>query len=159
MCDAAIGMSAAVHAPPNKGAPAHAWPSTADRQFVRMLDAFRGTGGLARPAEIVGHLQTGHDHAGSVLMHWIEQRRVICFDWDSRDWIPWFQFSRHTMAPHSHLMPVLIELNTVYDAWEQGNWFATPNPWLAEHLPIDTLLTDLPAVLHAARADRFIANG
>lgn len=145
--------------PATGGATAHESPRTPDQQFVGMLDAFRDTGGLARTAEVLARLQSSHRHADEVLAQWIDQRRVICFEWQMRDWIPLFQFNRFTLAPHRQLQPVLMELNTAFDAWELGNWFATPNSWLAEQPPVAALMTDLPAVLHAARADRFIANG
>ena len=141
------------------GTTVHESSRTLDQQFVVMLDAFRDTGGLARTTEVLTLLRTRHRHAHAVLAQWIEQRRVICFEWQARDWIPLFQFNCHDMAPHRQLQPVLAELNTAFDAWEVGNWFATPNAWLAEQLPVAALRLDLPAVLHAARADRYIANG
>ena len=144
---------------PTGGASAHESRRTPDQQFVSMLDAFRDTGGLASTSEILAQLQTRRRHAHTVLAQWIDQRGVICFEWRTRDWIPLFQFNRHDMAPHRQLLPVLAELNTAFDAWEVGNWFATPNSWLAEQLPVAVFRIDLPAVLHAARADRFIANG
>lgn len=152
-------ISAAMRSHAVGGAPAHEPPRTPDQQFVWMLDAFRGTGGLARTAEVLAQLQSRHGLAREVLARWIDQRRAICFKWQTLDWIPWFQFSRHSMAPYRQLQPVLAELNAVYDPWELANWFATPNPWLAEQLPGAALRSDLPAVLRAAQADRFIANG
>ncbi len=57
------------------------------------------------------------------------------------------------------LKPILLELISVYDAWELAKWFAQPNAWLADRLPADTLANDPSAVLQAARAERFISNG
>ena len=84
---------------------------------------------------------------------------MICFQWQAEPWLPLFQFSRFDMAPQRQLRPVFEELTSVYDPWEMGAWFVRPNPWLAQRMPIDMLLADLSAVLHAARAERFIANG
>ncbi len=132
---------------------------TADQQFMLMLDAFRSTGGVATAEEVALLLQRHLAHHDNALAKWIAERDVICFDWQGRRWIPWFQFNRHSLHPHRQLRQVLAELNAVYDPWELGNWFATPNPWLADCLPVSLLVADLPGVLHAARADRFIANG
>ena len=154
-----IATNAALHAPAGCCAMAHESSRTPDQQFVYMLDAFRSTGGLARTAEILARLQALHGHPSAVLTQWIDQRKVICFEWQTQDWIPLFQFSRHNIAPLHRLQPVLMELNAVFDAWGLANWFATPNPWLAEKLPVEVLMTDLPAVLHAARADRYSVTG
>ena len=130
-----------------------------NEQFVLMLEAFRRTGGLAPIAEVTLQLQRQMAGNALVLADWIARGSLICFEWQSRRWIPWFQFNRFDMAPHTQLLPVLAELEAVYDAWEMGVWFATPNPWLAGRLPVDALGLDVSEVLHAARADRFIANG
>jgi hypothetical protein len=54
---------------------------------------------------------------------------------------------------------VLSELRSSDDAWEMANWFAQPNAWLADDTPAAKLLSDLPAVLQAARGEQFIAVG
>ena len=53
----------------------------------------------------------------------------------------------------------LAELEGAFDDWEIGAWFAQPNSWLDEQLPLDVVGRDDDAVIHAARADRFIARG
>ena len=131
-----------------------------DRQFVAMLEAYRDSGGLCREREmqevIARSIGLGPDV--TVLNGWIMQREVVCFNWHANTWLPWFQFNQPGMAPHPQLRPVLHELNTVYDGWEIGCWFARPNPWLDNRRPVDALLAHLPEVLHAARAERFIAH-
>ena len=144
--------------------PAHASPDhdashARNEQFVLMLEAYRRTGGLAPIREVTLHLQRQSEHTALVLADWIARGDLICFEWQARRWIPWFQFNRYELAPHPQLRPVLAELGAVYDAWEMGVRFATPNPWLADRLPVDALGLDVSEVLHAARADRFIANG
>ena len=132
-----------------------------DRQFVAMLDAYRESGGLCRARELQEVFARSAGVGGpdvAVLHGWIAQREVICFNWQANAWLPWFQFNRLDMTPHPHLRPVLQELNTVYDPWEIGCWFARPNPWLDERPPVDALLMQLPEVLNAARAERFIAH-
>ena len=133
----------------------------ADAQFVAMLDAYRESGGLCRARELQEVMARSTGVGGpeaAALDGWIMQREVICFDWQASAWLPWFQFNRPGMAPHPQLRPVLQELNAVYDRWEIGCWFARPNPWLAGRMPVDALLAQLPEVLQAARAERFIAH-
>lgn len=131
----------------------------ADEHFMAMLTAYRGTGGLARREEVAAaleHRNVAHSH---MLNLWIYHRTVICFNWQSQDWLPWFQFNSLTLEPHPQLKPLFDELTDVYEPLEMADWFAAPNPWLAGVAPVDTLLHDLEAVLDAARADHYIAIG
>lgn len=129
----------------------------ADDQFVAMLISYRSCGGLARAQEVLGLFKR---HCGSdlaTLARWIVKGKVIGFAWQSELWLPLFQFNRIDMTPQPGLGQVLAELTTVYDAWELASWFAQANAWLADQTPAETLILDPTAVLHAARADRFIA--
>jgi hypothetical protein len=54
---------------------------------------------------------------------------------------------------------VLAELNPVLEAAEIAQWFCSPNEWLSRRMPAQVLLEDLPAVLEAARAERFVVRG
>ena len=139
--------------------PQHSSTHTRDEQFVSMLEAYRSTGGLAPIGEVTLHLQRHSGRTALVLGEWIARGDVICFQWQGRRWIPWFQLDRQQMAPYPQLKPTLAELGAVYDAWEMGIWFATQNPWLASRMPVNVFGVDPSEVWHAARADRFIANG
>lgn len=130
----------------------------ADHQFVAMLNSYRGSGGLARKQEVVALFKRRCGPDVATLASWIVERQVICFEWQSQTWLPWFQFNRFDMAPQPELGQVFAELTSVYDPWELATWFAQPNPWLADRAPVDTLGVDLSAVLQAARANRFITN-
>ena len=130
-----------------------------DRQFLLMLEAYRGSGGLAPIAEVTLQLQRRCVQPALQLADWMARGELICIEWQARRWIPWFQFSRPDLALRPQLKAVLAELRPVYDAWEVGVWFATPNPWLSGRLPVDALVGDLAEVLHAARADHFVVNG
>ncbi len=132
---------------------------TRDQQFIAMLDAYRNTGGIARADEASHRFRRGNGPDPQTLRHWIDSRLVLCFEWSDKCWMPWFQFNRHTLHPHPQLAPLLAELATVFDPWETACWFAQPSPWIAGKAPVDRLLSDLPGVLDAARADRFVANG
>jgi hypothetical protein len=133
--------------------------STVDRQFIDMLEVFRNSGGLAPVAEVTAWFRDHRGPTGPELQDWIHQRTVLCLTWQSQLWLPWFQFNRATCAPHVQVCTVLRELQAVHAPWEACRWFTLPNPWLEQGLPVDRVLHDLSGVLHAATADRLIANG
>ncbi len=136
-------------------APAH----RSDHQFIAMLDSYRDSGGIARASEVVAQSRRIFGPDAATLSSWITTREVLCFEWQWQTWLPLFQFSRVDMRPQPELGQLFAELTPVYDPWELANWFAQPNPWLSDRIPVDTFLSDLPAVLEAARADRFVASG
>ena len=162
----AIEVSAALSGAAVAGAVARhacqcAGHDTLDRQFVAMLDGYRSSGGLGCARELQEALtrKNGSSKSSVALLNgWIARREVICFEWQGSTWFPWFQFDATNMSLRPQLDAVLQELNTVYDPWEVGCWFARPNPWLADRAPVDALMHCLPEVLHAARAERFIAR-
>ncbi len=55
--------------------------------------------------------------------------------------------------------PVIAELTGVMSDDEVVHWFGQPNTWLNGTAPAQKLLTDVPAVLDAARAIRFAVKG
>lgn len=140
--------------------PPHSDPSEGctDSQFLFMLNAYRGSGGLARDGELLA--LAGHRCGlnADTLVGLIADREVIGFEWESRFWFPAFQFNLRDMTRPPALGQVLAELTPVYGSWERVNWFAQPNAWLMDHAPADRLQHDPSAVLQAARAERFIAS-
>lgn len=54
---------------------------------------------------------------------------------------------------------VVAELGRGFDGWALASWFVEPNAWLASHSPIEYPGLHLPAVIEAARADRFVTTG
>lgn len=130
-----------------------------EQRVFRMHKAFRATGGLL-PMDQVLTLFRRHGGPGAdALCDWIRERKAIAFEWDGETCLPMFQFSRKTLMVHHSLAPVLRELAAIHDGWETANWFALPNSWLTELLPVDMLVRDLPAVWYAARVERFIGLG
>ncbi len=63
------------------------------------------------------------------------------------------------MRPLDGVVAVTTELKDVFDDLELADWFIKANAWLGDDAPADRVITDPPAVLEAARADRFIARG
>ena len=70
-----------------------------------------------------------------------------------------FQFDRADMTVRRHVSVILDEFEGTFDDWDLATWFALPNAWLGDDAPVDVLPLDPHGVLHAARADRFIARG
>ena len=130
-----------------------------DRQFISMLDAYRTSGGLARLQELAAFHPQGIELDIAQLAGSISRRELICFEWQSHAWLPLFQFDPSDMTPHLQLRAIVSELSCVYGPWDLALWFSQPNPWLADQAPADICLTDLKAVVQAARADRFAATG
>ena len=132
--------------------------SCTDDQFLSMLNAYRSSGGLAREENLLTSFSRRCGLDADTLSHWIAEREVIGFEWESRTWLPVFQFNLIDMTLPPALGQVLAELIPVYDPWEMVSWFAQPNPWLADRVPANALEQDPSAVLQAARADRFIVS-
>jgi hypothetical protein len=114
---------------------------------------------VLRADEVVG--LDGHPRGPDVatLARWIVKRQVVALEWQSQTWLPGFQFDPADMVPLPTLDAVLAPLRGVYDAWELADWFARPSNWLGDRPPIDLFASDLPAVIQAARADRFVFTG
>ena len=130
----------------------------ADTEFVQMLDGFRASGGLARLQEVAQRCERCGGPDIATISACLARREIICFEWQSQFWMPLFQFDLLDMTIRPQLQPIVAELSCIYTSWDLAFWFSQPNPWLADRAPADALVTDLPTVLQAARAGRFIAN-
>lgn len=131
----------------------------ADHQFVAMLNAYRCRGGLARALEVVALFNRHGDENVTTLASWIGNRKVLCFDWQSKMWLPLFQFNLLNMKPYPGLGQVLAELSNTQGPFERVLWFAQPNSLLADCIPADKLASDPCAVLHAARSVEYTSHG
>ncbi len=129
-----------------------------DTEFVQMLDGFRASGGLARLQEVADRCERRGGPDIPTLSACLARKEIICFEWQSQLWMPLFQFNPLDMTIRPQIQPVVAELSCIYGRWDLAYWFSQPNPWLADRAPADALLSDLPTVLQAARADRFISN-
>lgn len=124
-----------------------------------MLAAFRPSGGMLNGDELAALLRTGCEQPVATVARWVVQRSILSLGWQGQTLIPLFQFDRTTMQPRAQLTAVIRELAGAYDDWEMGLWFARPNAWLDDDMPVLKIRTDADAVLKAARADRFIIRG
>jgi hypothetical protein len=137
------------------------WPAIGplkDAQFDWMRVAFSPRGGLLHSEECQRRLRQQTDQPVSRLARAIVSRALLSLSWDGDTWIPAFQFAEDGLSVRPCCAQVFEELGPLFDDWELAWWFAVPNAWLGGAAPVDRL--DDPALLlHAARADRFIARG
>lgn len=130
-----------------------------DRDFFEMRAAYQATGGTARGDDLARLLED-HRRGDSVsLARLIVSGEVFGFEWQRLFWVPMFQFELRDLSLKPGPRRVLAELACEFDGWTLAIWFSQPNCWLNERRPVDVLDSNLPAVLGAARADRFIAAG
>ena len=121
-----------------------------DQQFMAMLDAYRPSGGVACGPEVFALFARRCGAAVGTLAGWIVNRNVICFEWQSRMWLPLFQFRLESMTPQPGLREVLAVLTLDHDPWELAQWFSRSHPSLADQSPCDALGHDPVGVLSAA---------
>ena len=133
--------------------------SRAPRCCLSLTHAFRATGGVVSGDSLAMMLRGGSDQPISLLARWIVNRQVLSFECHSQTLLPMFQFDSSGVTVRPGLRPVMAELSEVFDDRELVDWFAAPNGWLSGKAPAAVFAVDLPAVLQAARADRFVASG
>jgi hypothetical protein len=95
----------------------------------------------------------------SLVARWIVSRSVVTVLGPQGWMLPMFQFDQATATPKPTMAPVLAELRGVFDEAELALWFVSSNDWLKGDRPAMVMHKNLPGVLHAARADRFLARG
>lgn len=147
------------HALGKRAAGLRAEPAPQQAQFLALRAAYRAHGGLARGDDLARLLEDNQRGDFVTLARLIVARQVFGFEWHGCLWMPLFQFELHDLSVREAPQRVLAELGSVFDNWSLAVWFTQPNVWLCEQRPIDALGKNLPAVLDAARADRFVANG
>ena len=128
-----------------------------DAQFVDLLNAYRRSGGLARADDVCASIQQ-HGVPMTMLARWIAGRELLHFEWQGENWLPLFQFDGIGLQPRPAVGQVLAELADVMPAWQLAQWFVQPNSALAGLCPADALAKDAPAVVHAARTDRYLID-
>lgn len=124
-----------------------------------MLDAYRRSGGIAHAEELSLRFSDRRSPCISSLARWIVEGKVVCFEWDKQLWLPWFQFTHDTLVPRREMTTIVQELAGALDQWNLALWFARPNAWLNGRSPANSITDDLPSVVDAARASRFVVNG
>lgn len=139
-----------------------AWGWNGEPQGQRgaeLLATLRHGGGVVTPDQLAALMRPHHDQPVSVIARWLKQRAILSVGWRGQTFIPLCQFVAHTMQPREDFRCLLQELTDAFDDWELLFWLAEPNAWLDGQAPSLCLDQDFERVLHAARADRFIAKG
>jgi len=120
---------------------------------------YSASGGVATGNEVAERLRVTVRQPVSLLAHWIVDRHVITFSCGAGLLLPLFQFDFAQGCVRCGVVAGLSELTGVMTDDEVARWFAQPNTWLNGAIPAQKLFIDSPAVLAAARADRFVAKG
>jgi hypothetical protein len=124
-----------------------------DEQFLELLGGFRRSGGV-NCAHDVGHwLEDGTRHQPGTLSRWMAHDEVIHFEWQTRHWLPMFQFDFTAKAPRVAIGLVLIEWGGAFDPWRMARWFASAHPALEGRNPAEVLCADPGLVIDLARHD------
>jgi hypothetical protein len=129
------------------------------RSFVTLLNVLRPSGGAARSADLAHLLDDKVLPEAADLQSLIGTGQIFGFTWLQVFWVPMFQFEMRNLRLKAGPQRVRAELGPAFDGWDTAAWFGQPNSWLDQHTPLDLLDRDCPAVLEAARADRFVAVG
>lgn len=136
-------------------------------QWLSTCAAFADSGGLVSGDEVAQRLVDSASLAGgasgvqaiSLVARWIVARSVVTVMGPHGWMLPMFQFDLTTATVKPSMAPVLAELRGVFDEAELALWFVSPNDWLAGDRPAMVMHQNLPGVLHAARANRYLASG
>lgn len=129
------------------------------RSMTQMMQVYDSIGGVVSGDELVGLFCGVSAQPISRIAHWIVDRRVVRIPWRSQTLLPLFQFDLQGNSLRPGIEQIAAELSGVFDDLDLAIWFAQPNTWLNGVLPAHVFSHQLPAVLEAARADRFIAMG
>lgn len=154
-------MNTLIHAPSARQPSFHR-PPMYDGHASRRRDTlakFSTTGGVIAGDELTRLLRSASDQPISLLAHWIVTREVLMLDFDSENYLPKFQFNFDRMTVRPGVRDVIAELRAPFDDWEIAQWFTRPNNWLEARSPAEAIGFSPADVLHAARADRFVAMG
>jgi hypothetical protein len=130
-----------------------------DRGFVALLSAYRASGGLACGDDLACWMSARHRGDFASLARQMVAGEIFSFEWNEVFWVPMFQLEPRDLSVRPAPRQVASEFAPDCDGWLLSVWFVRPNSWLGDCAPLDLLASDLPAVLHAARADRYVMHG
>jgi hypothetical protein len=130
-----------------------------DHNFIMLHAAFRPSGGLLRGEDVAATMDERQRGDFVSLARLIVSRQIFSLQWNDTFWVPMLQFNPADLSLCHGPQQVMAELGSVFDGWTLATWYATPNSWLQGRKPLNLLDTHLDAVVQAARADRFVANG
>lgn len=127
--------------------------------FVALQQALRASGGLVRGEDLAMCLGHGQPGGHARLARLMVAGQVFSVGWLDTYWLPMFQFDPADLGLRGESSAVLRELVDVLDGWSLALWFVQPSSCLAGRSPLSQLRRDLPAVLQAARLQRYVVKG
>jgi len=127
--------------------------------FAALALAYQSSGGIFRAEDLVRLAALGDGKDRAKLIGSITSGQILSFQWRQSYWVPIFQFEIGGTVQKNSARQVILELDDTFDDWEKVVWFVQPNVWLAGAKPLELIERQLPEVMHAARADRFVAAG
>jgi diguanylate cyclase (GGDEF)-like protein len=130
-----------------------------EQAFNALATAFADSGGLAHGDDLARLLQQFHPGEDTSLAGMLASGRAFGFEQHGTFWVPMFQVELHDVSVRQSVGQVLAALGVGDDGWAMAHWFIRPNARLDNRRPVDLMSSALPAVLDAARADRFAATG
>ena len=133
--------------------------SPGDAGFLALCAAYRGSGGIARGADLAHWLCGRGEGDSRALAGLIVGSQAFSFDWHDTFWVPMFQFSPVQPALGPAARQVLAELAPLLDGWQLAGWFVRGSTWLDGQRPLDLLAAQPDRVLAAARTDRYVIDG
>ena len=133
-------------------------PCGGDHHCACRLQHFHASGGVGTGGENAERLRPVFSQPVSLLAHWIVDRQVLTFSCCSGLMFPVFQFDFLRGCVHNGVVRAVSELSGALIDDEVARWFVQPNGWLSGATPADSFVCHAPAVVAAARADRFLAK-
>lgn len=127
--------------------------------FAALASAYQSSGGIFRAEDLVRLAALGDGKDRAELIGSITSGQILSFQWRQSYWVPIFQFEIGGTVQKNSARQVILELADTFDDWEKVVWFVQPNVWLEGAKPLELMERQLPEVMHAARADRFVAAG
>ncbi len=130
-----------------------------DQSAVAARRAYAAGGGIMDGDTITSLVREHSSQPISRVARWIVGREVVQFRCLADTLFPLFQFDLATMSIRPGAQRVIAELAPAFDDMELAQWFVRRNTCLAGAMPVDLVDSQLPAVLAAARTDRFVLRG
>ena len=144
----------------NSGVPVCAMTNVFNHQgFDAIINAYKTSGGTTRADDLALLLEEKNKGNFVSMAKRLVSRDIFSFEWQNHFWVPMFQFHSHDLSIKQEVRRVVYELTDVLDNWTLALWFTEPNDWLKGRRPADIVDRQFSDVLHAARADRFVAAG
>jgi len=119
-----------------------------------LIDSYVLQGDLAAGAVASGWMRTCCRQTISVLARWILTRKAVRFMWRTQAFLPPFQFDKPRPTQNRTIEDCARQIGDLVDEEAFAGWFVNPSRWLDLRMPVDLLLNDPDAVVHAARKTR-----